>query len=238
MKNIKTILFIFTIFIFSTFIFSQQKSTQVNIIGAMKNVMWKGQLQANIDLDTIYNKENLYGLGPVEYLKGEIIIVDGKAYKSTVLNDTLIQIEETFEIKAPFFGYATISNWKEILVPDKVQNTQQLEKFINKLTKKSNRPFIFKMTCTVDSATIHIMNLPDGTIVKSPEDAHLTQVNYLVQNDEVIIVGFFSTEHKTIFTHHDTFLHMHLMTKDLQKMGHLDDVKFKKGTLKLYLPVY
>jgi acetolactate decarboxylase len=49
-------------------------------------------------------------------------------------------------------------------------------------------------------------------------------------------IGFFSTEHKAIFTHHDTFLHMHLITTDRQKMGHLDEVFLKKGTIKLYLP--
>ena len=43
----------------------------------MKNVMWKGELHGNLKLDTISNKTNLYGLGPVEYLAGEILIIDG-----------------------------------------------------------------------------------------------------------------------------------------------------------------
>jgi acetolactate decarboxylase len=34
----------------------------------MKNVMWKGQLQGVINLDTIQNKNHLYGFGPQEYL--------------------------------------------------------------------------------------------------------------------------------------------------------------------------
>ncbi len=51
----------------------------------------------------------------------------------------------------------------------------------------------------------------------------------------VDIVGFFSTEHKTIFTHHDTFMHLHLITKDKLMMGHLDNAVFKDITL--YFPV-
>jgi acetolactate decarboxylase len=43
------------------------------VAGAMKNVMWKGQLFGTIDLDTIFNKQHLYGLGPVEYLTGELL---------------------------------------------------------------------------------------------------------------------------------------------------------------------
>lgn len=95
---------------------------------------------------------------------------------------------------------------------------------------------MFKLSGIVDLATIHIVNLPKGSKVSSPDEAHKGQKNYKVKNEQSEIIGFFSTEHKAIFTHHDTFLHMHLITADRQKMGHLDEVVFKKGTMKLYLP--
>jgi acetolactate decarboxylase len=95
---------------------------------------------------------------------------------------------------------------------------------------------MFKLIGAVEQATIHIVNLPKGSKVSSPDEAHQGQKNYKLKNEQCEIIGFFSTEHKAIFTHHDTYLHMHLMTTDRQKMGHLDDVFFKKGTLKLYLP--
>ena len=96
---------------------------------------------------------------------------------------------------------------------------------------------MYKLSGAVERAMIHIVNLPKGSKVSSPDDAHKGQVNYLIKNEQADIVGFFSTEHKAIFTHHDTYLHMHLITKDRQKMGHLDEVLFEKGTMKLYLPV-
>ena len=52
---------------------------QVYVSGAMSNVMKKGQLYGTISLDTI-QQSHMYGLGPVEYLAGEITIADGKAY--------------------------------------------------------------------------------------------------------------------------------------------------------------
>src|SRR5690554_4068518 len=73
---------------------AQQTTNEVKIVGEMKNVMWKGQLNGNINLDTIANKTNLYGLGPVEYLAGEILIIDGKSYKSTVTSDSTMKVEE------------------------------------------------------------------------------------------------------------------------------------------------
>ncbi|HEX7414529.1 MAG TPA: heavy metal-binding domain-containing protein [Bacteroidia bacterium] len=92
----------------------------VNIVGAMKNVMRKGELYATIDIDTIENKQHLFGLGPIEYLTGEIMLMDGKGYKSVVINDSTMQVTETFAVKAPFFGYATIESWKETEIPDSI----------------------------------------------------------------------------------------------------------------------
>jgi acetolactate decarboxylase len=95
---------------------------------------------------------------------------------------------------------------------------------------------LFKFVGTVEQATIHIVNLPKGSIVSSPDEAHAGQVNYELENEPAEIIGFFSTMHKAIFTHHNTFLHMHLITSDRKKMGHLDQLRLKKGTMKLYLP--
>src|SRR5690606_1445105 len=216
----------------------QEKTTnEVKIVGEMRNVMWKGQLGGNIDLDTIANKTNLYGLGPVEYLRGEILIIDGRAYKSTVVSDSTMKVEATYDIKAPFFGYANISQWSEEVLPDSVQTIQQLERYLDAITQSSPRPFMFKLSGTVEEAIIHVVNLPEGSKVSSPEEAHQGQVNYELKNEPADIVGFFSTGHRDVFTHHVTYLDMLLITKDLQQMGHLDEVVFEKGAMKLYLPV-
>lgn len=92
---------------------AQQTTTEVKIVGEMKNVMWKGQLFGNINFDIITNKTNLYGPGTVEYLAGEILVIDGKAHKSTVTSDTTMKVEETYNTQAPYFDYANISKWTE-----------------------------------------------------------------------------------------------------------------------------
>jgi acetolactate decarboxylase len=214
----------------------QQSNSTVKVVGEMKNVMWKGQLYGTIDLDTISNKNNLYGLGPIENLAGEIMIIEGKSYKSTVLSDTSMIVEETYRMKAPFFAYANITNWTEQTLPDSIQSAIQIEQYLDNITASHARPFLFKFVGTVEQATIHIVNLPKGSIVSSPDEAHAGQVNYEIENEPAEIIGFFSTMHKAIFTHHNTFLHMHLITSDRKKMGHLDQLRLKKGTMKLYLP--
>ncbi|HYF03438.1 MAG TPA: acetolactate decarboxylase [Patescibacteria group bacterium] len=208
----------------------------VRVSGAMKNVMRNGQLHGTIALDTISNREKLIGLGPVELLKGEITVIDGKSYVSKVTGESSMRVEETFTVKAPFFVYAEVEKWKETALPDSIITLLQVENYLGSLPEKVNRPFAFKISATVESAAIHVVNLPEGASVQSPEDAHQGQRNFEIYNESVDMAGFFSTEHKAVFTHHDTFIHVHLITKDRAKMGHLDDVKIKRGSARLYIP--
>ncbi|MDB5051904.1 MAG: alpha-acetolactate decarboxylase [Fibrobacteres bacterium] len=206
------------------------------IIGAMKEVMWEGRLSAQIDIDTLSDKRHLYGLGPVEFLAGEILILDGTGYKSEVLSDTSMKVTETLKIKAPFFGYANIGKWTVTSLPDSVTTLPQLEAYLNIAPKKRARPFFFKITAVADSANIHVVNIPKGSKVSSPADAHLGQKDFTIRGEKFDLLGFFSTEHQAIFTHHDTFVHAHLITGDRKRMGHLDEIAIRKGTGRLFLP--
>lgn len=212
------------------------RNNPVKIAGAMMNVMHNGELFGTINLDTISNKEHLYGLGPVEYLSGEILIIDGRSYKSSVAADGSVKMEETFNVKAPFFVYENVDSWKEIFFPDSIQTIPELEFYLEQINKNILSPFAFKITATLDSAVIHIVNLPKGTEVKSPEDAHQNQKLFNLKNESVQLIGFFSKEHQGIFTHHDSYVHIHLITDDKNIMGHTDNFTLQKGTVKLFLP--
>jgi len=51
------------------------------------------------------------------------------------------------------------------------------------------------------------------------------------------IIGFFSTEHQTVFTHHDTYIHIHFINSERTEMGHIDDLSFDgKSKIKVFLP--
>lgn len=207
---------------------------EVKIVAAMKNVMWKGELGPKIKLDTISNKKGLYGLGPLSYLSGELLINNGKSYVSKVNPDSSMRVEQSEQATAPFFVYTHVNDWNQMNLPRAIKTIQGLEQFIDEQTQDFKRPFAFKLKGEIDSAIIHVQNLPKGSKVSSPAEAHQGQVNYDLENEQVEIVGFFSTEHQGIFTHHDSYLHMHLITQDEQKMGHLDQLAIKK--MRLFLP--
>jgi acetolactate decarboxylase len=175
-------------------------------------------------------------MGPVAYLKGEITVVDGKAYRAVVAADGGMEVAAADGLTAPFFGYANIAKWRNVPLPDSVVSLPQLEAFLLHGAGAGQGAYFFRLTAVVATANVHIVNLPAGRKVSSPEEAHEGQKNYNIKTKEVELIGFFSTAHQTIFTKHDTYLHVHLITADRQQMGHLEELQLKAGTARLYLP--
>lgn len=204
----------------------------VYVSGAMRNVMIMGDLTSTIAIDTIAQKNHLFGLGPAENLRGEILIVDGTAYWSFIGTDENMKINEGFSLKAPFFVYANIEHWLEYTLPDAVTDLMKLESYLAQAFA-STRPFTFKLTGKVKHARIHVVNLPPGSIIKSPNDAHLGQADIALSDVDAVMIGFYSTQHKGVFTHHDSNVHIHLITKDAKTMGHLDDIKIDPAEVTL-----
>ena len=207
----------------------------VKISGSMHQVMQVGELFPTIDLDTIKTRTRLYGLGPVEYLRGEIMILDGKSYVSAVTAPSRMKVDSTFKAKAPFFVYTHVDAWDETTLPDSVIDDKSLENYLVKVGINLSKPFAFKISGSVVTAKIHVVNLPKGSAVKSSTDAHKGQVDFRVTNKSADVIGFFSMEHQGIFTHHSSYVHMHLLTRDKMLMGHVDALTLKKGA-KIYLP--
>lgn len=208
-------------------------TTKVEFVSAMKNVMRLGKLEGSVMLDTL-PKKNLYGIGPVEYLQGELMILDGTSYVSKVETDSTMSVEASFDIKAPFFVYAQVKEWEKENLPEAITNPETLEAFLDEKFKDRNEPFVFRIEGNIDTALIHIVNLPEGIKVSSPEEAHQGIVYYPLKNENVELLGFFSRKHQAVFTHHDTFMHIHLITKNKKMMGHLDDINFGNNPMTLY----
>ena len=77
--------------------------------------------------------------------------------------------------------------------------------------------------------SVHSVNLPEGSTVTSPDEAHEGLTKYHYKNLSGSVIAFFSRKHKAIFTHHDSFLHAHFISDDRSVMGHVDSVFFNSG---------
>lgn len=200
--------------------------------GAMRNTMFRGQLAGLIQLDSIA-RPGTFGIGPVEYLRGELMLWDGQAYRSTARGDSAMVVDEAPESRAPFFVHQQVAEWTEVPLPDSVTDLGALNAFLTARFGASGVPFAFKLHGTCERADLHIVDVTPGTVIRGPDDAHRENKHFHLDGRSVDLLGFFSTRHQTVFTHHDTHIHVHAITAERDAMGHVEELHFAPGALTL-----
>lgn len=209
---------------------------KVHVIGALSQVMHQGALEAQIRFDTLSERKHLYGAGPLEGLKGEFTIIDGVPFISRV-EDGQCVVSESFDIAAPFASYAVVEEWTNTPLPNDIRTISDLNTFFNQQFDAEQEPFFFLIEAEIDSATIHVMSLPDDVAPDSPETIHdHGRVFFNVGQQKVRLLGFYSQNHEGVFTHKGSSTHLHLITADKRMMGHLDRLSIQGGKATLSVP--
>lgn len=209
--------------------------TEVKYSGALRTIM-SGNIEPVISLDSLSSKKSFYALGAIENLKGEIQIFDSNPSNSIVM-DSSLQIEDSYNLKAALLVYAEVKEWDSY----KTENTttkKELESTIFEVAKSNGidteEPFPFLLEGTVASLDWHVINWKDGDTVHTHKKHTEAGLNGNFKNKQVQIIGFYSTKHKAVFTHHTTNMHMHFKTDDNSVAGHIDDLLLSESiTLKL-----
>jgi acetolactate decarboxylase len=209
------------ILIFALGFMSIDLQAQVIANGSLRATMWEGQLSGLVAMDTLA-VPGVFGLGPLEFLQGEITVMDGRSFISYIENDSTVVVEEQAHVSAPFFVHQHVSEWDAVVLGADVVDLPTLDAFLTKRYAGREAPFFFRLQGNVTEATAHVMDVPPGTTINGPDDAHASQKHFTVNDAEVELIGVFSTQHKTVFTHHDSNIHVHLVTTDRTLMGHLD----------------
>ena len=230
---LKNIIYIFSLLLLASCTKSTNTSS-IKVVGEMRDVMWKGDLKGKIATDSLNNKET-YGIGPVEFLKGEIVVFDGQTFVSKVIDSISHQVTKIPSVRAPFFVYSTNSDLKVVEFNRENFTLKELEEYINSVYKDYDQPLLIRIDGLFDNIKVHSVNLPEGKKVSSPDEAHQGLIQYELNGISGSLIGFFSRHHKAVFTHHDSFFHAHFISDDRQVLGHIDELNFNssKVTLKV-----
>ena len=209
-------------------------NSSIKVVGEMRDVMWKGNLKGKIATDSLNSKE-IYGLGPIEFLKGEIVLFEGQSYVSKVVDSNSHEVFKVPSASAPFFVYTTNSNLKVVELTAANYSLKGIEEHINSLYNNYDQPLLIRIDGVFNTMKLHSVNLPDGQEVSSPDEAHQGLTQYDFKNISGSLIGFFSRHHKAVFTHHDSFFHAHFISDDRKVLGHIDETDFNssKVTLKV-----
>lgn len=204
------------------FLLTGSLRAQVIATGALKRTMWDGQRSGLIAMDSL-SAPGTYGMGPLEHMRGEITLVDGRSHVARVAGDSLaVSVDPT--AKAPFFVHARVSRWEEVVLPAEVQNAEQLDAFLEK--RSGDEPFFFRLNGRYEEMDLHAWDLPADSTFTGPVEGARYKRHFSFKEAQGEVVGVFSRHHRTVFTHHDSFIHLHFLSSDGRVMGHVDTLGF------------
>jgi acetolactate decarboxylase len=207
-------------------------------IGGQRETIMNGKLAAALDLKTLAGRPHLYGIGPVEQLRGEVTIVDSRPALARVASDGTVKVTQSFATGVPFLVWAEVPQWQQIPIPADVRSFEELERFVPKAAAAAgldaDKPFPFLVTGREELIEFHVVNrIGDGP--HNMEMHKKIQVTFELERAEATIVGFHSTKHRGIFTPGDSNIHIHFQTTDNSKSGHIQRLQLATGAI-LSLP--
>ncbi len=220
----------------------QKKDTsvrfEINWVGKLSTVHRDGDSSPRANLKDLANSNDFYALGPLAGLRGEITVLKSTPYIAKI-KDNSTQINNEIDVEAPFLVYAMVSRWKAIPIDKPVQSISALEELLHTIAEDigiidASQVFPFKITTNQSEINYHIIsNQEPGYKISKPH--HELMKFFKLKTKPVTLLGFFSKSHAGVFTHHDQWTHIHVVSQDGTESGHVDSLKLGSDAV-LYLP--
>jgi acetolactate decarboxylase len=214
-------------------------STEVQVAGNIDQIIHKGNLSANVALDTL-NADNLFAIGHAEGLKGEITVMYGKPVRTKIV-DTFLRTDTLSTSKASLLVYTHVSRWKGSEVLEEINSLKQLEEMVLQAAIKENidvsKPFPFMLKSWCKNIHYHVIDWRDST-EHTPENHKMFAHELIESNTESVVMGFYSTRNEGIFTEHNSNIYANVVPLNDHNMvtGHLNNIE-TLGTAQLFLPL-
>jgi acetolactate decarboxylase len=206
-------------------------------VGEQRKVVRDGDLTGRVDLADLAGRRHLYAAGPLEGLKGEVTVWDGKASLARWQDGKVVTVAE-FKGKACFLVYSQVSRWTERKLAARLDLPEDLEAYVfseaGKAGVPTDLPFPFLLRGTARNVKLHVVNKTDDA-PHDPEEHEKVKMPVVLESRDVDVIGFYSGNHVGVFTHHDRNAHMHALTADGKVSGHVDHLT-PGGEMRLHLP--
>jgi len=227
---------------------THHKDGLVEYDGKQGAIVASGKTEGILPIAEMSGANGAYGVGACEGLDGEITIFEGKSYVTRVRDDGFI-MDNSQNGMAIFGAWTKNMQWRDEPVPADVKTYDDLQRFVKARATAagidtSSTPFPFLVTGKPAELKWHINVDRTGGKPITRELFRQSKANYVIKNEEVNIVGFYSEKHHGVFIgtyapaikEKDTknAIHIHLVSKDGKSAGHIDDLTFEGGmTLRL-----
>lgn len=219
---------------------------EVQVFGSVHEVCAEGERDGAVDLDRWAGVNDLYGLGVLEGLAGEVAILagvpivsraDGAAVKTS-------RGEAAAGESAAFLAVARVPAWRRVTL-DAPTTLAALEAELvargKKLGLDPDRPFPFLVYGLAERVELHVVDgtkIPEGP--STPAAHRAGSIRQTHERAEVTLVGVHSpAATEGVLAHRGARSHIHALVpgdRDPRVVGHVDDLVLAPGAT-LALPL-
>jgi len=247
-KNL-ILLFFFSAVLSAAVVLGGIRDGLVEYVGAQRDVFTTGKAARVVSLEDLANRKNLYAMGPVDGLDGEITIFDSKPYITKVRGSDYI-LEKTFKHGAFFLVWTEQATWVDVPIPAGVKGYVDLQRFVKAQAKAAGidatKPFPFLLSGIPLEVKWHVnVDRTEGKPI-TKESFLKSKQPFITRNEPVDIIGFYAEHYDGVFLTKYTpvikegsglenAIHIHLISRVSKAAGHIDDLTLGEGMV-LRLP--
>jgi len=221
----------------------------VKFAGRQSDIVAQNNLSGLVPITAMSGNNGRYGLGAYEGLDGEITIFEGRPYITQVRGGEAVMRHDT-DGSAIFAAWTTNNTWRDESIPPDVNSYVDLQRFIRARADAAGidtvtTAFPFLIIGRPAELEWHInLDRTDGQTLTA-ELFQASKDNYVMRNEAVSIVGFYSEQYHGTFigtyapamadSGERSAMHLHLVSEDGLSAGHIDNLRFTGGMV-LRLP--
>lgn len=196
---------------------------EVRWYGNLKSV-FGGDWTAVTALNDALPGPNAYGLGALSELRGEFLVVGGRAmlvYPTETALPRVVASHHGSSETATLLVAADVPSWREFPITMDVPSTD-LDGWIRAAAEAEDvdvsKPFPFLLRGVFRNVGWHVA---DGTRVQPGMRPDTNAQHGTIAEGDGTVVGFYSTQHQGVFTMMGENTHMHIVLSDHAVLGHV-----------------
>ncbi len=209
---------------------------ETRVHGALHRIMHEADFSSAVTIEPEISTATTFGLGAVEGLMGEISIVGGRCWISSIRDERVeTRVDDGRGTRAALLVTAEVGGWNNSTLAEETTLTALVGFVRNRaidIGLDLERPLVFRVQGDLPGVDGHVIDGSRITADMSHEQRHdnaVTVVRYVPQPG--VIFGFVSDAHQGVFTHKGQSVHAHAVLLVDGITSHVDAVTFPVGTV-------
>jgi acetolactate decarboxylase len=208
----------------------------VQAYGALRAMFHEGQTGPAISLDALLPDPELYAVGALASLSGEVTVLGGRAFLSYPSGDgARTEAPAQTSAAATLLVISRVPSWRSVTTHAPIR-FEQLDDEIASLAVSAgmslDERFPFLVEGEFEDLQWHVI---DGSRLTAGGTSHQDHLEAAVKmrRDQVpaTLVGFYSENDQGVFTHMGSRTHIHCVVDEPVVTGHVDHVVISAGAI-------